>query len=337
MSALPTKGRWPRRLAMGCGGLLVLLIVAGAWLWIAKPWVVPVEEVAPGPGGERVSIAGNPANFYPGRAGDPSPAILLLGGSEGGLGRANDGIARRLNREGYAVLVLSWFRLPGQPAKLERVPLETFYAGLDWLGSRADIDPARVAIYGTSKGAEAALLVASRRPAQVRTVVAAAPSNVAWNGFDWNMTRVTDSSWSESGRSVPFLPITNVGWDGDIYGPALARLDRHPEAIIPVERIAGPVLLVCGEADSLWPSCPMARAVEARRRAAERQTLLLAYPDAGHAASGPPVAPNSPSYGDLDFLGGTPAGNAAARADGWPRTLAFLAEALSPRNEENDR
>ncbi|MBX9727600.1 MAG: hypothetical protein K2X31_01725, partial [Sphingopyxis sp.] len=86
---------------------------------------------------------------------------------------------------------------------------------------------------------------------------------------------------------------------------------------------------------SLWPSCTMARAVRDRR--AERgggPTLLLAYADAGHGGHGPPVAPGSPGYESLGSLGGSNEGNAAARADGWPKTLAFLAEALNNQQEE---
>jgi uncharacterized protein len=319
--------------------VLLLLIIAATTLWITKPWVPDIEQTAPGPGGNRVTIGstggGNIGNYYPGPAGQRSPAILVLGGSEGGLGAGADGRARALNAAGYAVLALSWYRLPGQPERLELVPLETFYAGLDWLAARPDVDPARIAMFGTSKGAEAALLVAARRPAQVRAVVAAMPSHVIWQGFDWSMMPVNASSWSEGGRPIPYLPITTADWSGDIYGPALASLPRHQNAIIPVERITGAVLLACGEADSLWPSCRMARAVQDRRALAGGLTTeLLAYADAGHGGHGPPVAPGTPAAERIASLGGTIGGNIAARDDGWPRTLAFLAAALAPENAQ---
>jgi hypothetical protein len=331
----PTKGRWPRRLGIGCGGLLLLLIIAATALWISKPWVPDIESAAPGPGGQRVTIGGNIGNFYPGPAGQRSAAILVLGGSEGGLGNGADSRARALHAQGYTTLALSWYRLPGQPERLERVPLETFYAALDWLAVRPEVDPARIAMFGTSKGAEAALLVAARRPQQVRAVVAAMPSHVVWQGFDWSMMPVNTSSWSEGGRPVPYLPITTADWSGDIYGPALASLPRHQNTIIPVERIIGAVLLACGEADSLWPSCRMARAVRDRRvQAGGITTELLAYRDAGHGGHGPPVAAGTPAAERIASLGGTIAGNLAAREDGWPRTLAFLATALAPETAQ---
>ena len=311
------------------GGLLSLLLLAAAVLWIAKPWVPEIEQVAPGPGGVRIARDGLIGNFYGAANGSRRPALLVLGGSEGGIGSAADGWARELHREGYAVLVLSYYRLPGQPARFEAVPLETFYRALDWLAARPDVDARRMGIIGASKGAEAALLVASRRR-DVRAVIAGMPTHVAWNGFDWNMSLVRTSSWSESGQPVAYLPITEFSWTGDVYRPALARQSRHPDAHIPVERIDAPLLMVCGELDRLWPSCDMARAARERREAHGRSdTMLLAYTDAGHLGFGMPVPADHPARDALGMLGGTVEGNAAARSDSWPRVLQFLRTALA--------
>ena len=54
----------------------------------------------------------------------------------------------------------------------------------------------------------------------------------------------------------------------------------------------------------------------------------LAYADAGHAGFGAPVAPDNPNLRHLADFGGTVAGNQAARSDGWPKALAFLATAF---------
>jgi uncharacterized protein len=177
------------------------------------------------------------------------------------------------------------------------------------------------------------------RRSDVRAVVAAVPSHLVWQGFDWSFAPVSTSSWSEGGQPVPFLPITNVSWNGDIYGPALAEAAKHPEAAIPVERIAGPVLLLCGEADSLWPSCPMARAAKARRDNAGvvRGTTLLAYPDAGHFGVGPPLPEGRDVPTTITMFGGSKDGNMAARADGWPRTISFLKQALANPSEKEIR
>ncbi|MBK6705871.1 MAG: hypothetical protein IPG56_20360 [Caulobacteraceae bacterium] len=74
----------------------------------------------------------------------------------------------------------------------------------------------------------------------------------------------------------------------------------------------------------------MSSAVAAR--AAERggPRCVLAYADAGHLVFGPPVPRDNAFYQRLDMLGGTIEGNAAARADSWPRIVAFLREATTP-------
>ncbi|GEO01519.1 dienelactone hydrolase [Novosphingobium sediminis] len=327
-----------KRGAIALGFGVALVTAGGAWL-AAHPWGPPIELVDPGAGGTPIRLPTLVGNFYPGAGEGRRPAILLLGGSEGGLGAAVDGQARLLAQEGFAVFALAYYRLPGQPKRFELVPLETLTGALDWLKAHSGVDPARLAIMGTSKGAEAALLVASRR-ADITAVVAAVPSQVAWQGFDWSFAPVKTSSWSEGGKPVPYLPITTVGWNGDIYGPALADAAKHPEAAIPVERIAGPVLLLCGEDDKLWPSCRMARAVKARRdeQGNALATTLLAYPDAGHFGVGPQLPAGDSVPAMITMFGGSKEGNVAARADGWPRTIAFLKQALAPAaNKETDR
>lgn len=81
----------------------------------------------------------------------------------------------------------------------------------------------------------------------------------------------------------------------------------------------------------MWPACPMARQVAARSAARGGPPVsILAYANAGHLVFGPPVAPDDPFHRRLDALGGTVAGNAAARADSWPRVVRFLKAALGP-------
>lgn len=103
-------------------------------------------------------------------------------------------------------------------------------------------------------------------------------------------------------------------------------------AAIPIERARAATMLVCGEAETMWPACPMSRALAAR--ASERggpQVQILAYADAGHLVFGPPISRDEPFYERLDMLGGTVEGNAAAREDSWPRIVAFLRETTAPR------
>ena len=320
--------RWQKKFGNGCGSVAAVFAIAAAALWIWKPWQPPIVVEEPGPLGRRVTDHGLLANYYPGSGSGHRPAILMLGGSEGGIGTAVTREARAVAARGFAVLTISYFRAPGQPLKLEMVPLENFDTALAWLKAQPEVDPVRVALVGGSKGGEAALLVATRHP-EIKATVAGMPSSVAWAGVDWNFG-ATGASWSAGGKPVPYAAYGKFsgGEVASLYRSGLAVLPATSPAFIPIERVSGPVLLVCGEADTLWPSCPMARQVAARAaRFGHPVVTVLAYPDAGHAVFGIPNAADAKEYGSA---GGSAAGNLAARRDDWPKTLAFIDATLRP-------
>jgi uncharacterized protein len=251
--------------------------------------------------------------------------LLTLTGSVGGLSMNDTAIA--LQAERFTVLHLSYFRGPGQNQNAELIPLEYFATALTWLQRQPEVDPANVGILGVSKGAEAALVVAARHP-ELKAVVAALPSSVVWPGIIWDpRPGPISSSWSEQGKPLPHLPhvpydASKGGTMADNYAASLKAFESHPESVIPVERIAARILLVCGEADLFWPSCPMARQIQNRLRARGRPAAtLLAYDDAGHLAFGLPLPPDDPR---VTTSGGTDRGNRTARSDSWSKTIVFL-------------
>jgi dienelactone hydrolase len=151
-----------------------------------------------------------------------------------------------------------------------------------------------------SRGSEAALLLGAHYPALVRGVIASVPDNVA-----------IGQSWTLHGQ-----PLTGV---------------------IPVERIKGPVLLDCGGADHVWPSCPNAHAIM-RRLAVHHdpyQHVLYSYPAAGHGVGTlvpyEPVADTTAlqQYTQQKVAGASASANPDAQAELWPRLLQFLT-ALTP-------
>jgi uncharacterized protein len=291
----------------------------------AQNRVAPVQMTPPGETGRRITDDGLLGNYFPAR--QRGPAVLMLGGSAGGLVPETNRAAMALQGEGFSAFHLSYFRAPGQNPRVELIPLEYFSKALAWLRRQPEVDPARVAIIGSSKGSEAALLVATRDP-QLKAVIAALPTSVVWPGIVWEGSPVgVGSSWSEGGAPLPHLP--HVAYDAskggtmaDNYAVSLKAFAQHPEAMIPVENIRGAVMLVCAEADQMWPSCPMARQLEQRLRAHGRPApMLLAYRDSGHAAFGLPLPEGDPR---LTGGGGSPQATNAARADSWPKAVAFL-------------
>jgi dienelactone hydrolase len=242
--------------------------------------------------------------YAPAATSAPRPAVLLFGGAEGGLSSYLDVAAGLLASHGFPALAIGYFGIQGLPPQLENVRLEYFMGALAWLRGQPGVDGAHVFAYGDSRGSEAALLLGIHRPDLVQGVVALVPSNVVHCSFP----DCTGPSWTLGGAPLPYTR----QFDGPVP-------TDEPVAVISVEQIAGPVLLVCGEMDSVWPSCPYARAIDQRLadHADPHRHLLLAYPAADHDVGW--LAPNQP---DTSLKG-----DALAKADAWPRLLDLLSAA----------
>ncbi|MDP4575439.1 acyl-CoA thioester hydrolase/BAAT C-terminal domain-containing protein [Qipengyuania sp. G39] len=324
------------KVGIGCLAIILALVGAGAWFWFTRePRPIVVAEA--GDGGERVMLGETPANFYPGAGEGPRPAILLLGGSEGGLKDFRNAYARQLAAEGYSVLYPGYTATGEANRAFNMVPLEIFDAALDWLAARPDIASGPVAAIGHSKGAEGALLLASRDP-RIGAVVAAMPSDVVWQGFSFDQIDMSDlqSSWSAGGKPVPYARYEMLPWyewaSGatmlDMFEGSRAAAEGQADALIAIEQIEAPVMLICGEQDNLWPGCDMARNLRDRAAAGGPEVELLAYEDAGHWGFG---SATSLAEGDKRYLGrmgGSEEADMAAREDQWPKILAFLRASL---------
>jgi len=102
--------------------------------------------------------------------------ILVLGGSSG---RVDIQRASLFANMGLIALALRWFGGSNQTPGICEVPLETFVDGIDELQREGC---QRIAIIGTSKGAEAALLIATLDD-RVQAVFAIGPSSVVWGNI----------------------------------------------------------------------------------------------------------------------------------------------------------
>ena len=321
-----------RKIGCGCMVVLLLLLAAAAGIWVWKPWtqIVPLEMVEPTAAqGERVDTGDVLGNFYPAKGASNGPGVLLIGGSEGGLGSDMTRLALALQDDGFSVLHQSYWRAPGQPERLEDIRLETFQRVLSWLRARPEVDPARTAMVGWSRGTEAAQLLAIRDPS-IKAIVLGMPGNAVWPGFSWDEPwKQFGSPWSWRGDELPFLDLSGIqtmGGNMDEAGREIAaREKQHPEATIPIAEVGGPVLMICGESDIVWPSCQMGRAIaDTAAQAGKDDVRLLAYPDAGHYAFGAPVSEDDEVFDKLDKLGGSPEGNADALRQSYREMVAFL-------------
>ena len=302
---------------------------------------VRIEPIAAFPGALLASLPGE----------GKKPVIVLLGGAEGGAKAAREE-APKLASLGFAVLGLPYYspargfggerEIPELPADFAEIPVDRLGAVYEWIKSRPDLDSERVGLYGASKGAELALLAASRF-AWVKSVVAVAPSDVVWEGWGWGVAPGTRSSFSWEGKPLPFVPyvdffreILGGSPDGEIHirRPHDRGRAAHPaEAVaarIPVERYAGPLLLIAGQDDQLWNAGMMAHNIAERRAEAKLETVAWIYSDAGHYLNGDGWSPTTHFNLGQEKSGGTPAGNARARIDARIRMVDFLRRTLGP-------
>ncbi|GEA89351.1 acyl-CoA thioesterase/bile acid-CoA:amino acid N-acyltransferase family protein [Cellulomonas cellasea] len=209
----------------------------------------------------------------------PVPAVLVFGGSEGGIDAAEEDAALTAYR-GYPALAISYFASPGQPATLDEVPVETFLRALDWLRVQPGVDPERILTYGTSRGGEMALWLAAHRPDLVHGAIAPVGAHALMCSPD-----DCGPAWALGG-----VPLENlrVGFVSD-YPPG-----DVPEGspLVPVEDIRGPVVLACGGQDALWPSCTYAVHASTRLDDLRPGDHELVYePDADHFVSASPMIP----------------------------------------------
>ncbi len=236
-----------------------------------------------------------------------------------------------LASHGFAVLALAYFRYAHLPMELVDIPLEYFEKALAWLGSRTDIRPDTLGVVGFSRGGELALILGAMFPA-IRRVVAFVPSDRANPGFrrsgphlTWEMASPYDSSfWANPLRS-------ENAWNTFLPRAWLWRGQPLAYTTIPVERIQGPVLLISGKADMVWPSSEMCERIVKRLEEHKHPYPFkhLSYAHAGHFISFPYVPTGiteveHPVTGTIVRLGGTAPANAWASEDSWRQVLKFL-------------
>jgi dienelactone hydrolase/uncharacterized protein (DUF2141 family) len=267
----------------------------------------------------------------------PLPALIVMSGSDGGIMVATQ-LGVGFTKHGYAVLSLAYFMEQGLPQSLENVPLEYFDKAVAWLKRQPGVDANAIGVIGGSRGSEAALLLGSRNK-DVRAVMAFAPSGIVWQGLNFNNVANMGPAWTAGGKPLPFVAPDAAAYRPNasmkaMFDNVLAQADARPETHIAVERINGPVLLMSGADDRLWPSAGMAGRIVQRleEKGFQHEVTNLVYEGAGHLVfmgdSSAPYLAAQATRGTDPMLGGAGQANAKAWADNWPKTIAFFDKAL---------
>jgi dienelactone hydrolase len=284
--------------------------------------------------------------------GGPHPAVIVLSGGGGGIDEYRGAI---LASHGYAALCLGYFGLPGLPRGLVNIPLEYFEAAIRWMRAQSWLRDHFLAVWGESRGGELALLLGSNFP-EINAVVAWVPSGVVF----WALGHAEPgdtrprAAWTFRGKALPYLQEFNSNLGAapaaergrpvaytPFYLSHLRDKQAVERAVIPVENTKGPVLLVSGSDDRMWPSSALADIAFHRLEANKHPYPYrhLKYAGAGHLIRVPYGPSTSRSFGlavdglegYLCSVGGTPKADADASVDAWKSTLDFLREGADLR------
>jgi dienelactone hydrolase len=293
--------------------------------------------VAPGVERRDVREDGLVASWYVPPGDGPFPTILAVGGSDGGL--RSETRWCHLASHGFATLVVAYFGVDPLPAGVAEVPTEYFSGAIDWLEHQDAADTERLGMTGISWGGQLTLLMASVEP-RIRAAVAWVPSPVCWPGFAWGADGSPQfserSSWTHRGSPLPHVHPQQATMDrmwealgrgeqpdfaNEVYGAALDDEAAVAAALFPLEQSNGPLLLISGDRDEIWPStrlCDLAVAY-LDRHAFPHAYEHVRYEGAGHTI----YVPERPGLG-LKFSGAAFGPTARASRDAWQRALAFF-------------
>lgn len=280
--------------------------------------------------------------LYVPKEGGPYPAIVMLGGSEGGLRSSN---ASLLSAHGFAVLALAYFGIGELHEQLMHIPLEYFYKAIEWLQKRDDVASEKLAFIGTSRGGELALLCGSFFP-EIKAVVGIVPSSVVVRGIGAAPEDQIPYAWTWRGKGLPYLntlPPSDIreeivrqrkaGEQVRLRDSFLSQLQLADEetiekVAIPVHNIQGNVLIISGGDDQMWPSTVYGERIirHLERYNHPHEYLHLNYPHAGHMIHAPfyPTTKRDGNY----LLGGSPQADAQAQAKAWHEIIQFLNRSL---------
>ena len=308
-----------------------------------------VERVGGAPDAQRVPVAIGSSGLEgllvlpPGPAPDGGlPAVACFGGSEGGFA-SQVGLAETLAARGFAALAASWISEEDAAAAIASVPLERFADAVRLLADHPEVDGGRVVAMAVSRGAEGVLAAATTDPSPAcRALVLVSPSSVSWQAIGGDGEIPDTPSWTRDGQAVPWRPVRSgelmgqlvrnawrVGRDRAHHRPTLLRLRPAYSAglahgtvgELAAERFGGPVLLLSGSEDAVWPSGEMAEAVVARRgNGADRH---VRFAGAGHLVR-LAVLPTDAQWTGGIALGGDRADQAAAQRAAITEVTEFL-------------
>ena len=267
-----------------------------------------------------------------------SVVVVSLSGSNGGYSGAR---ARLLASKGIPSLALAYFGKKGLPKTLKEIPLEYFKKAFNFLKNNPSTASLPIVVIGESRGGELALILGSYFPKEVKGVVAYVPSNLVWGGIPEHQ----NSAWTYNNKPLPcILPSQkNAGkalskkQQTKAISPLTIAIesinntseDNILKASIPIENFKGPLLLISGKDDQMWPSSSSCKQIYEKLTIKGYNVNHLDYEGTGHNITFPGIPTTTKTFWhpfakSWFILGGTPKDSYEASKDSWEKTLEFL-------------
>lgn len=220
------------------------------------------------------------------------PAIIVLSGSEGGINKAQC-IAQMISNYGIATMAIGYFGMNGLPKNLEKIPLEIVKEAIDILKNNKNIDSKRVGIYGRSKGAEFALIAATKFE-DLSCIILNSPSIFVLEGVKGRFPS-NSSSWVFKGKEIDYFEFKATE-----YLKAKIKKELYPNpnieisARMPLEQLNGNILLLSSVHDEIWPAYQSSLKIkeELKQKNFSYNVTLKKYKYVGHMLT-IPFQPNN--------------------------------------------
>ncbi|KMK76759.1 acyl-CoA thioesterase/bile acid-CoA:amino acid N-acyltransferase family protein [Alkalihalobacillus pseudalcaliphilus] len=275
------------------------------------------------------------------------PGVIILGGSDASV---HESAAALLASKGYFVLALAYFGKEGLPKGIQNIPLEYVDNAFVFLENQPNVNKEKLAIIGHSRGAELALLYASKFP-KLKAVIASAPSSIIFSGID-NFQPTSNPAWTYKGVPFPYYPIKSGFKDtftifkhlilrkpySNIEGMKNNLNDNEKIKLysIPVQEIKSPIMVLAGTDDHVQPVEIFIERMklDLKNHEYRKTNKFIIHQGAGHFSAFPSNLPNLPQTTEegnalLTFsFGGTKKVNASVAVQSWQEVITFLGDHL---------
>jgi dipeptidyl aminopeptidase/acylaminoacyl peptidase len=198
----------------------------------------------------------------------PRPAVLLIHGHQEQIRNGGEAFVRTgrlgiMASRGYVAASLSqpgYGNSDGPPDFCGPFTQEAVLGALDFLRRQPFVQPAKVALYGYSRGAIVASVVATKDPKLAAVVLGAG----AYNFFSWYPT-----------------PLRGIDANIEREAGTSAEAFRERSAMSHVEKIKAPILLLHGAQDERIP-VRQAEAFSEKLKATGLEVRLKIFPNTSH-------------------------------------------------------